>query len=342
MSRLVASIAVAAVILCVCPPTGLAQPEAIPADFLIKLERTACFGSCPVYSVTIDAQGTVIYEGTSSVSVEGRQTDRIPASAVNALLATAERIGFYDLRDSYRAPITDLPTTFVTMTANGRTKRIEDHFSAPPGLKELERQIDEAARTARWVRGAPRAHNPIEWSPNRKLTVEDFRADVPRRSQQANVQRGALSFMRIEAGYVCRDERADGSVRAIFLPGESWWAGAQSQMWERVRDSKSWLSASRHDLEMKTAINEANKELLKHEQLHFDMAELAARKIRRVFEEDKAACPTGGDDALNRFVGEVTRDFRQEQARYDEETKHGTFLFNQGKWESRVKAALSK
>jgi hypothetical protein len=44
-------------------------------------------------------------------------------------------------------------------------------------------------------------------------------------------------------------------------------------MWERVRDSKSWLSASRNDLEMKTAINEANEELLKHEQLHFDMAD---------------------------------------------------------------------
>lgn len=28
--------------------------------------------------------------------------------------------------------------------------------------------------------------------------------------------------------------------------------------------------------------------------------------------------------------------------RYDQETKHGTFLFAQGKWESRVKSALSE
>jgi hypothetical protein len=45
---------------------------------------------------------------------------------------------------------------------------------------------------------------------------------------------------------------------------------------------------------------------------------------------------------LNRFVGEVTRDYRQEQAQYDQETKHGTSLFGQGKWESRVKSALSE
>ena len=183
---------------------------------------------------------------------------------------------------------------------------------------------------------------PIEWSPDRKITIEDFKAEVPAKQRQGVLERGALSSLRIEAGFVCRDAGVDGSVRAVFVPGQSWWAGAQSQVWERVRDSKSWLSASRHDLEMKTAINEANKELLKHEQLHFDMAELAARKIRRLFNEHKATCPTGGDDALNRFVGEVTRDFREEQVRYDQETKHGMFLFGQGKWESRVNAALSK
>lgn len=55
-------------------------------------------------------------------------------------------------------------------------------------------------------------------------------------------------------------------------------------MWARVKDSQSWLTASRRDLEMKTLIADANEELLKHEQLHFGMAEIAARKIRRRFD----------------------------------------------------------
>jgi hypothetical protein len=183
----------------------------------------------------------------------------------------------------------------------------------------------------------------IEWAADRKLTIEDFKGEIPRKSQQANVQRGALSFLRIHAGWKCTDQRVIGSARAVFIPGQSWWAGAQSQMWERVRDSKSWLTASRQDLEMKAAIRDANEELLKHEQLHFDMAEIAARKIRRRFDETKEACTSDEDNPpLNRFVGEVTRDYRQEQARYDQETKHGTLLFGQGKWESRVKSALSE
>ena len=142
-----------------CPAPIAAQD--LPKDLVIKLERTPCFGECPVYSVSIDAAGNVTYEGTKFVRVEGRQRDRIPTSRVAALLATAERIGFFDMRGRYRTiehpdgtvtTVTDLPTVFVTITHSGRSKRVEDYIGAPQGLTELERQIDEAARTTRWIR----------------------------------------------------------------------------------------------------------------------------------------------------------------------------------------------
>jgi hypothetical protein len=135
--------------------------QAVPDDVVIKLERTSCFGECPVYSVSIDAKGNVTYEGTKFVRVEGRQTDRIPESRVAALLETADRIRFFELNDSYRTirnpdgtetMVSDLPTTFVTITRAGRSRRVEDYFGAPPSLKELEQQIDDAARTTRWIR----------------------------------------------------------------------------------------------------------------------------------------------------------------------------------------------
>ena len=146
------------------------QPESVPDDLVIKLERTRCFGGCPVYSVTIDAKGNVTYEGRWFVHVEGRVTDRIPVSRVAALLATAKRIGFFELRDQYltrknpdgsETRVTDLPTTFVTITSEGRTKRVEDYFGAPESLQELEQQIDDAAVTKRWVR--PEERVPSEF-----------------------------------------------------------------------------------------------------------------------------------------------------------------------------------
>ena len=125
---------------------------------MIHLQRTSCFGECPIYTVTIDARGTVTYDGDRFVRAVGRQTARIAPSFVATLLASAERIHFFDLRDAYRAienpdgsvmMVSDLPTTFVTITVNGRTKRVEDDVGAPDGLAQFEREIDEAARTRR-------------------------------------------------------------------------------------------------------------------------------------------------------------------------------------------------
>jgi Domain of unknown function (DUF6438) len=60
-------------------PAMVSRPlQAVPDDFVIGLERTSCFGECPVYSVTIDAKGNVTYDGKKLVRVEGHQNDRIP------------------------------------------------------------------------------------------------------------------------------------------------------------------------------------------------------------------------------------------------------------------------
>jgi hypothetical protein len=161
--RVLHRLAAVAILLAVSgTPSGVdAQSEGVPDDLVITLERTRCFGACPVYSVTIDAKGNVTYEGRRFVHVEGRATDRIPVARVAALLATARRIGFFDLRDQYltrknpdgsETRVTDLPTTFVTITSEGRTKRVEDYFGAPESLQEFEQQIDDAAGTKRWIR----------------------------------------------------------------------------------------------------------------------------------------------------------------------------------------------
>jgi hypothetical protein len=132
----------------------------VPPDTVIQLERTSCFGSCPVYTVTIDARGAVTYVGKQFVRVVGRRTAQIAPSAVARLLSRAQEIRFFDMRDEYKVihnpdgtitTVTDLPTQIVTITVNGRTKRVDDYVAAPETLEPFEREIDEAAGTKRWV-----------------------------------------------------------------------------------------------------------------------------------------------------------------------------------------------
>jgi hypothetical protein len=136
------------------------QAQGVPPDTVIRLQRTECLGECPIYTVTIDARGTVTYEGEKFVRVIGRRTVHVDPSAVATLLKRAEQIRFFDLRDVYRViqnadgsmmTMTDGPTTFVTITANGRSKRVEDYLDAPASLVQFEREIDSVAGTKRWL-----------------------------------------------------------------------------------------------------------------------------------------------------------------------------------------------
>ena len=73
------------------------------------------------------------------------------------------------------------PAAFVTITRAGRSKRIEDYFGAPDGLKQLERQIDEAARTKRWILlDAPTLEQLVRdgWSPAPEERAELFRRAI--------------------------------------------------------------------------------------------------------------------------------------------------------------------
>jgi len=140
--------------------SAVAQESDLPPDALIRLQRTSCLGPCPIYTVTIDARGTVTYEGERFVRVVGRRTAQIDKALVATLLSRAERIRFFQMRDAYRVienpdgtvgMATDLPTKFVSVTVNGRTKNVEDYLAAPDALGDFEREIDAAAGTKRWV-----------------------------------------------------------------------------------------------------------------------------------------------------------------------------------------------
>lgn len=153
-------------LLAACAPVD-AQPQA-SENVTITLVRGACFGFCPIYRVSIDGAGNVVYNGERFVNVRGEQRAQIPASDVRALLRRFDEIGFTRLRDSYRANVTDLPTYTVSLTRNGVTKTVVDYGGTgagmPESVRELQAEIDRVARTDRWVlrNGEPVRDRPQE------------------------------------------------------------------------------------------------------------------------------------------------------------------------------------
>lgn len=119
-------------------------------DILITIERGACFGSCPIYSAQIYADGTVVYVGKNYVKTTGERRFKISHDRVQALIKEFERIDYWSLKDKYETDengmsVTDMPTTTTSICLNGKKKRVVNYYHAPRKLDELEDKIDSLA-----------------------------------------------------------------------------------------------------------------------------------------------------------------------------------------------------
>jgi len=136
---------------------SVAFPENIDrATLLFTLERTPCFGNCPQYTVTIDGQGTVNYNGTSGVGIPGHHTAHIEPAKVDALLARFRAANFLSALPEYQTAVTDISTHTLTLSFNGQTRKVVDYGGVADGMPwvihELEDAVDETAGTKRWIK----------------------------------------------------------------------------------------------------------------------------------------------------------------------------------------------
>jgi len=128
------------------------------SSLVITLERTECFGICPVYRVTITGDGEVTYEGYKYVKVTGVQNKTLTREQIDKLVEYIITISYFSLSDEYpeivngeQEWLTDVPLVLTSVSINGQVKSINDNSKAPESLRELERKIDEIAGTMEWV-----------------------------------------------------------------------------------------------------------------------------------------------------------------------------------------------
>lgn len=95
-------------------PRERAPPE--PAGASLTLRRTACFGACPIYEVTLFESGVAVYEGHAHVTVIGEAREAIDPARVDALLREAEVLLARDgLPTEHVGCGTDMPAAVLTL-----------------------------------------------------------------------------------------------------------------------------------------------------------------------------------------------------------------------------------
>ncbi len=120
----------------------------------IALERTSCYGWCPMYTVTLRNDGTAEWHGYGNVEKLGTRRGQLDSEVFEQLGDLAIDIGFFEsISANYSCPITDNPTAYVSIVRNGTRKTIRHYAPAatgPPRLRAFEERIDEIAARMEW------------------------------------------------------------------------------------------------------------------------------------------------------------------------------------------------
>jgi hypothetical protein len=122
---------------------------------MISLERTMCYGHCPVYKVAVFGDGRVVWEGERYVAIEGRHEWATTRRRLTALVKAVEKINYFVLSWTPGMGATDYPSAITSVEfGDGRCRTIERYLGdphAPEELDKLEATIDRLAGTAPYV-----------------------------------------------------------------------------------------------------------------------------------------------------------------------------------------------
>jgi len=150
----------------------------------------------------------------------------------------------------------------------------------------------------------------LKWQQHPKLSWDDFQEQPPEHVAFPS----ALSNTGFKFQLKCRSAMLDVDAYAFFSPSGSW-----------VKPGE------------KTA------ELLKHEQGHFDMAEVYALRLRQAIHDAAISCDdrARANAAGQKMVVEFQKDWENAERQYEQDTQDGTDLARQNAASDRIAADLA-
>ena len=113
-------------------PAGSVDARVRPIE-TISYQTTACFGTCPVYTLTVRSDGTATFEGARYTAVRGRRDFRVTPRQYRAFAAWLAPVrparGSVDHSGSAcRSMATDMPSVTVTWRGRRGEQRLHHYY----------------------------------------------------------------------------------------------------------------------------------------------------------------------------------------------------------------------
>lgn len=111
-------------------------------QMLASIQRTPCYGQCPIYKATFMDNGEVKYVGKHFVENVGTYSTLISAEDVRSIEESIKEFDYYSLDSLYPTLATDFPSCITEVNLYGNYKRVIDRRNPPKNLKLFEKFLD--------------------------------------------------------------------------------------------------------------------------------------------------------------------------------------------------------
>jgi len=118
----------------------------------IELRKGPCFGSCPVFKMTIYEGGLVAYDGERYTNRIGLHTKWLDAETYKSLIKTFDEADMWSFQNAYKAQIPDMATVSIVYHKGDNSKTVKGKDGRPAKIIELEKRLNTIAESSGWER----------------------------------------------------------------------------------------------------------------------------------------------------------------------------------------------
>lgn len=117
---------------------------------LATINRTACYGRCPMYQAIFMDNGEVKYIGKRFVDNVGTYKTLLSEEEIKEIEKRITDINYYQFDSIYPTLVTDFPSCITEVNLNGKYKRVLDRQNPPRELREYELFLDGLLENRDW------------------------------------------------------------------------------------------------------------------------------------------------------------------------------------------------
>lgn len=131
--------------------TSCKNRNQVPESSYIVFQQTACFGTCPIYKMTINGSGKIDFEGERFTKKIGSYTKQLSAQETKDLFSKVYDFSWDSFKEDYPTQVSDLPSVVFELNYKEVSKKVVVRGEHPAELDVLQNILSDIAESDGWT-----------------------------------------------------------------------------------------------------------------------------------------------------------------------------------------------